>query len=282
MKPIFENIDVAIDSSLKIETYTHGQGCELANWHIHPEYEMVYVKNGNGVLQIDGKVLNYYNGVLLFLGPNIPHADFGNKDHKDNLEVVIQFGKEFLEEKLNVFPEFKRIKRLIRDSRAVILFDQKIKKRLEQDFEELQEIGNTQRLIQFISILEKLSIHGQYSLILGQKKVNSFKSQDVERLEHIFEYVNENYSEKISIERLATLVRLTPNSFCRFFKRMTNQTFVQFLNEFRTRKAMEFFDQSKLSVSEVMYKCGFNDPSYFTRQFKKHQGLKPSTYLSNT
>jgi len=282
MKPIFENIDVAIDSSLKIETYTHGQGCELANWHIHPEYEMVYVKNGNGVLQIDGKVLNYYNGVLLFLGPNIPHADFGNKDHKDNLEVVIQFGKEFLEEKLNVFPEFKRIKRLIRDSRGVILFDQKIKKRLEQDFEELQEIGNTQRLIQFISILEKLSIHGQYSLILGQKKVNSFKSQDVERLEHIFEYVNENYSEKISIERLATLVRLTPNSFCRFFKRMTNQTFVQFLNEFRTRKAMEFFDQSKLSVSEVMYKCGFNDPSYFTRQFRKHQGLKPSTYLSNT
>lgn len=280
MKPIFENIDVAIDSSLKIETYTHGQSCELANWHIHPEYEMVYVKNGSGTLQIDGRTLTYDNGVLLFLGPNIPHADFGNKDYNDNLEVVIQFGKEFLDEKLGVFPEFKGIKKLIQDSRGVILFDQKIKRRLEQDFEGLQEIGNTQKLIRFIDILEKLSVHDNYTLILGRKPMNYFKSQDVERLEHVFEYVNENYAEKISIVLLASLVQLTPNSFCRFFKKMTNQPFVQFLNEFRTRKAMEFFDQTKLSVSEVMYKCGFNDPSYFTRQFKKHQGDIPSFFVS--
>jgi len=280
MKPIFENIDVAIDSSLKIETYTHGQSCGLTNWHIHPEYEMVYVKNGSGTLQIDGKTLTYENGVLLFLGPNIPHADFGNKEYTDNLEVVIQFGKEFLDEKLSVFPEFKRIKKLVQDSKSVILFDLKIKKRLEEDFEGLQEMGNTQKLIRFIDILEKLSVHDHYTLILGRKTLNSFKSQDVERLEYVFEYVNENYSEKISIVLLSSLVRLTPNSFCRFFKRMTNQTFVQFLNEFRTRKAMELFDQTKLSVSEVMYKCGFNDPSYFTRQFRKHQGDTPSFFAS--
>ena len=197
MKPIFENIDVAIDSSLKIETYTHGQSCGLTNWHIHPEYEMVYVKNGSGTLQIDGKTLTYENGVLLFLGPNIPHADFGNKEYTDNLEVVIQFGKEFLDEKLSVFPEFKRIKKLVQDSKSVILFDLKIKKRLEEDFEGLQEMGNTQKLIRFIDILEKLSVHDHYTLILGRKTLNSFKSQDVERLEYVFEYVNENYSEKI-------------------------------------------------------------------------------------
>lgn len=280
MKPIFENIDVAIDSSLKIATYNHTQNCETSNWHIHPEYELVYIKNGTGTLRIDNKNLPYTDGVLLLLGPNIPHADFGNKEYKNNLEVVAQFRKEFIDDKLAVFPEFKALKKLVQESKKGLLFESRIKNSVALDFEKLNTMSTSQRLIHFILLLDKIMASGQYETILGQAHLISYKSIDVDRLESVFEYVNQHYNEKISIEFLASRLGLTINSFCRFFKKMTNGSFVQFLNEFRTRKALEFFNETQLSVSEVMYKCGYNDPSYFTRQFKKYHGTTPSGYLS--
>ncbi|PHQ61404.1 MAG: hypothetical protein COC08_04970 [Maribacter sp.] len=280
MKPIFENIDVAIDSSLKIATYNHTQNCETSNWHIHPEYELVYIKNGGGILRIDNKTLPYDDGVLLLLGPNIPHADFGNKEHKNNLEVVAQFRKEFIEEKLAVFPEFNALKNLVQESKKGLLFESQTKDIVALEFEKLNSLNSSQRLIHFILILDKIMVEGHYETILGHARLNSYKSIDVDRLESIFEYVNEHYDEKISIAFLASRQGLTINSFCRFFKKMTKGSFVQFLNEFRTRKALGFFNVTQLSVSEVMYKCGYNDPSYFTRQFKKYHGTTPSGYLS--
>ena len=113
MNPIYENIGVAINTSLKVATYTHSKTCPTANWHIHPEYELVYVRNGAGKLRIDSTTTAYSDGVLLFIGPNIPHADFGNKEFRNNFEVVIQFTRTFVEEKLAVFPEFRKLKKLI-------------------------------------------------------------------------------------------------------------------------------------------------------------------------
>ena len=280
MQPIYENIAVAIDSSLKIATYRHGETCKLSNWHIHPEYELVYVRNGSGILRIGNRTEHYTDGTLIFLGPNIPHLDFSNKKYPDNLEVVIQFGKEFIEEKLAVFPEFRNIKNLMHQSKSVLLFENDIKETLSIEFEKFDTLNATQQLIQFMAILEKLARCDAYRNILDASSLQSFKTTDVNRLEDVFEFVNENYNEQLTAKNMASHLGLTTNSFCRFFKKMTNKTFIQFVNEFRIRKATELFNETSLSVSEVMYQCGFNDASYFTKQFKKHQGVTPSNHLS--
>ncbi|MGI9552681.1 MAG: AraC family transcriptional regulator [Aurantibacter sp.] len=279
MNPIYENIDVSINASLKVVTYTHSKTCATTNWHIHPEYELVYVRNGSGKLRIGSKTTSYSNGVLLFLGPNIPHADFGNKEFSDNFEVVVQFTKKFVEEKLSVFPEFKKLKKLIQISARGTVFDGTIKNELSHVFERFDSINEPQKLINLFLILEKLSNTNQYKTILLEKNLLSRKAADVNRLETIFQYVNEHYKEHIRIEKLAAHLGLTQNSFCRFFKKMTHQTFVQFVNEFRIRKAVEIFNENQIAISEAMYLCGFSDPSYFTKQFKKYQGTTPSKYL---
>lgn len=279
MQPIYENIAVAIDSSLKIATYRHGETCELNNWHIHPEYELVYVKNGSGILRVGNKTEQYANGALLFLGPNIPHLDFGNKNHPDNLEVVIQFGKEFIEEKLTVFPEFRTIITLMHRSKRVLLFENDIKETLSTEFEKFDALNDAQQLILFMVILEKLSGCDMFRNILDASSLQSFKTADVKRLEVVFEYVNKNYNEQITAKNMAEHLGLTTNSFCRFFKKMTQKTFIHFVNEFRIGKAAEIFTKNQIPVSEVMYMCGFQDPSYFTKQFKKYTGKTPSNYF---
>ncbi len=279
MKPIYEAIDVNLNTSLKIAAFRHSEECETIDWHIHPEYELVFIKNGSGVLRIDSREIPYHNGALLFLGPNIPHANFGNKEYADNLEVVIQFGKEFVEEKVAVFAELQNIRVLVKKAQKAILFSDKIKAELSLQFEALDISDNSEKLIQFLKILNILAKEVSEATLLFKKDIATRKTSDVERLETVFEYVNMNYREGISTQGIAESVGLTTNSFCRFFKKMVNKPFIQFVNEFRTRRAAELFSEHAYSVSEVMYKCGYTDASYFTRQFKKNHGLTPTQYL---
>lgn len=279
MNPIYENVNVAINTSIKVATYTHTKTCPTTNWHIHPEYELVYIRNGTGKLRIGTKTTSYKDGALLLLGPDIPHADFGNKELKNNYEVVIQFTKSFVEEKLLVFPEFMKLKKLIQTSHKGLVFRSGVKNDLTHIFEEFNTVNETKKLINLIVILEKLSNTNQHEVILSEKNIVRYKTADVYRLETIFQFVNENYKEQISIVNVAKHVGLTQNSFCRFFKKMTQNTFIRFVNEFRIGKAVEIFNEKKIPVSEVMYMCGFSDPSYFTKQFKKYYGVTPSNYL---
>ena len=281
MNPIYETINHQLHTSFNIARYTHTESCNTTNWHIHPEYELVYIRNGKGTLRIDTREIPYNDGVILFLGPNIPHADFGNKDNEDNLEIVIQFKKEFVDDKLNVFPEFKAIQELISKANQVILFDTAVQTKLASYFENFKQGRDVENLINLISLLEKLTHAKKFETIIPVKDLTTYKASEVERLETIFDFVNTHYAETIEIITISEILGLTKNSFCRFFKKMTHQSFVQFVNEFRIRKAIELFHQKQYSVSEVMYKCGFTDASYFAKLFKNYTNKTPSKFTEN-
>nr|WP_299175564.1 AraC family transcriptional regulator [uncultured Allomuricauda sp.] len=281
MKPILESINLQTDASLKVESYNNTSYCESAGWHIHPEFELVFVKNGKGCLNIGSKKLNYPNGTLVFLGGNIPHADFGNKEFDDNLEVVIQFRKDFLADKLKVFPELSGIKDVIQKSRQVLVFDSITKDALQMNFEQFDSLDNQGRLVNMFHILDYLSRNGKYVCLFDTYPINKYKKNEIDRLEEAFEYVNNNYSKNISVAQISHQLGYTANSFCRFFKKMTNRRFIDFVNEFRIEKAVEAFNENNTMIAQVMYNSGFNDPSYFTKQFKKYQGMTPSVYLKS-
>lgn len=281
MKPILEAINQKTGASLKVESYDNSSYCVSAGWHIHPEFELVFVKNGNGCLNIGSKKMPYSNGTLVFLGGNIPHADFGNKDIDDNLEVVVQFRKEFLADKLKVFPELSGIKNLIQKSSQVIVFDSDTKDALWDYFKQFDSLDNQGKLINLLFILDYLSRYGEYVCLFDSFPINKYKKTEIDRLEEVFEYVNNNYSKIISVTHISGQLGYTTNSFCRFFKKMTNRRFIDFVNEYRIEKAVEAFNENNTMITEVMYKSGFNDPSYFTKQFKKYQGITPSVFLKS-
>ncbi len=280
MKPMLEAINVNVNSSFKVESYNAATNCESTGWHIHPEFELVYVKNGTGCLHVGSKKRNYTNGALIFLGGNIPHADFGNKDHKDSMEIVIQFKKEFLVEKLKVFPELTGIKKLIEKSNQVLIFDEKTKFASWNYFKRFETLDNQGKLINLLSILDYLSKNGSYESLFDTISLNGFKKVEISRLEKTFEYVNNNYHKNISVTEISNRLGYTPNSFCRFFKKMTHKRFISFVNEFRIGKALELLSENNMAIIEAMYKSGFNDPSYFARQFKKYQGVTPTDYVN--
>ena len=281
MKPIFENIEVDLNTSLKVETYYFDETCGLLNWHIHPEYEIVYIKNGSGDIQIGPKSIRYSNGLLVFLKGNIPHTNFGNKNFKDNKEVVVQFKKEFISNKLQLFPEFYCIRNFVKKTDSALIYKDNFKKELSKEFESLRNANLSQKLITTLSVLEKMSKSTDYDIIIEEQSHTNHSDKDSHRLDQVFEYISLNFHEPINVEKIATHIGLTPNSFCRFFKKITSKTFVQFLNDFRIGKATELIHHGDKNLTEIMYDCGFQDQSYFCKIFKKAQGTTPSNYAKS-
>ncbi|GAA4274255.1 AraC family transcriptional regulator [Aquimarina gracilis] len=281
MQVSYEQIYLGQSKSLKIESYTNKSHCDIVSWHLHPEYELVFIKSGKGSIQIDSHHEDYEKGLLIFLGPNIPHMPFGNKQFKNNIEVVIQFPESFITEKLIHFPEFNKVSEFVKKSKNGVVFSQETHKQLKSSFLKFSKQNNTEKLLNFIDVLYQLSISKNQRPILKHPLLLDINKHSLERVSKIFKYVNDNYSKEIRSENLAKKLGLTPNSFCRMFKKATDRNFIDFLNEFRIKKAQEYFEYEDTSIAEVMYNCGFNDPSYFSKQFKKYTGSLPSQYTNS-
>ena len=93
---------------------------------------------------------------------------------------------------------------------------------------------------------------------------------DVEgiRMDQIFQFVVGNYKNHITLNEVASIANLTPQAFCRYFKKHTGKTLISFLNEVRINEACKIVVSGKFdSFSDVSYKTGFDNVTNFNRVF---------------
>lgn len=279
-KIFFENVAVEVNTSLRVMRFDKNSLCTGIGWHLHPEYELVYIRNGNGVLNIDVLSMPYEDGVLLFLGPDIPHTDFANHDHPDSLEVVIQFPASFLEERLALLPELNGIRQFCERSRRVLLFPKNVQYRMDELFANLSQKDAAGRLLGFLECLRQLKAQERLAreLFPAATSPRIAKPQDAQRLERIFDRINNEYQRPLSSRQLAEELGMTTNSFCRFFKASTHKSFLDFLNNYRLERAKDLLSNSQRPIKEVMFSCGFRDAAYFSRLFRRRVGVSPTKW----
>jgi AraC-like DNA-binding protein len=100
-----------------------------------------------------------------------------------------------------------------------------------------------------------------------------------DRMRNVFEFTLNNYSEEISLDAVAKVANMTKNAFCKYFKKRTNKTYIQFLNEFRIEKASKLLkEKSDYSIAEIAYMSGFRNISNFNRVFKNVKDVTPSQF----
>ena len=100
-------------------------------------------------------------------------------------------------------------------------------------------------------------------------------SQSNDTLREIITYVNEHYTEKLSLEEVANQVGFSREYFCRFFKQHMGITFLRYLNEVRISHAGRLLMNTDMSISEVMSESGFTNQTIFNRLFKEIYGMTP-------
>ena len=101
------------------------------------------------------------------------------------------------------------------------------------------------------------------------------------RIKPALSYIENHYSENISLDDLARTAGFNKRYFCKIFKSLTTKTPIEYLNLYRINIAKKMLlDNSTISVSEVAYACGYNDSAYFIRIFKKTLNTTPAKFQS--
>lgn len=276
MEPIYENIQPNIGSSFYM--HNNSPGCFEPFWHIHPEYELVYIHSGSAERHIGSNVSRYTNGDLMLIGSNIPHTNLGNQDYPDNQEIVIQLSHDFVNQHISAFPEFKSIEQLINRSSFGISFGHSIKEKVGVVLQRMHAMSSFEKLLELLKILQGLADTEDYELLNANSASIEVKSNDYARINHINCFVADNYKRNIQLAELGELTGLTETSFSRFFKKVTGKTFISFLNEYRIQKACTFLANKNSSIAEVMAISGFLEPAHFARIFKRYTNYSPREY----
>jgi two-component system response regulator YesN len=91
-------------------------------------------------------------------------------------------------------------------------------------------------------------------------------------------YIRENYRRDISLDEVSRNVNVSPYYFSKIFKEVTGEGFVKYLTAVRIEKAKELLSSTEYSMREIGSMCGYSDPNYFSRSFKKNAGVTPTDY----
>ena len=114
---------------------------------------------------------------------------------------------------------------------------------------------------------------------IGPSQVAVSGSEDERFLTAVLAYLERHYSNPdLRIEDMAESSGLSRTAFYLRFKEFTDKSPMEFLKDFRFSKARMYLRESSLTIAEITFRCGFSDPAYFTRAFKKESGLTPSAY----
>jgi len=98
------------------------------------------------------------------------------------------------------------------------------------------------------------------------------------RLNRLHQYVEQSYSEPISLKKAASVAALESSYFSSYFRAKVGITFTEWLRQVRIRKAMKLMKASDFSITEVAYEVGFGDLRTFERAFKKHTLMTPMEF----
>ncbi len=104
------------------------------------------------------------------------------------------------------------------------------------------------------------------------------KNQDIERLRSVFAYIHDNYDKQISLLQLSKIACMSPNSLCRFFKKVTGTTAFNYILRTRVDQAKHLLIKSDLTITQIAFKVGIEDHSYFDRIFRRFTNMSPKNF----
>lgn len=275
MKIIRENIRPDQGSSFKI-LLTPGLN-DTFLWHLHPEYEIVYVEGSSGTRHVGSHTSVYEGSDLVFIGPNIPHLNFDYGVRTRCEQVIVQMREDFLGKDFLLAPELGNIRKLFEDSHHGLSFTGGTKQVVGEKLKQMPGMSPFDQLLALLDILRIMS-ESVEAIVLNPKPIDSkaFRKEHM-RIQHVYAYVEAHFDRTPDVNAAAAAVNLTTPAFCRFFKANTRMTFTDFVNQFRINQAKNLLLQDR-SVSEACFAVGFESLSYFNKLFKKVVGENPSEF----
>lgn len=272
MKPFIEHLTSNPDESFRYSLFK--QPMFDFRWHVHPEFELTLITKGMGRRFIGDSINDYTEYDLVFIGSNLPHSWYSQVE---NQGVVIQFQQNFLGKAFLDLPELKSFKSFLEKSVHGLSFPQKIAKKISPHILDLQKFKALDRILVLLEVLKEMS-ESKYQILSSRLFESGTVEKNEKRIDKVCNYINEKYTNPITLKEISDIASMSPESFCRFFKSTTGKSFIDYVTELRIGKACMLLIESEKSISEICYDVGFNNISNFNRRFQKTKDRTPSQY----
>lgn len=254
--------------------------------HRHREIQITWVISGIGTLIAGTRMQRFQSGDLFIFGANQPHllksdpsyfvADSSKSIHSLN----IFFSTTGFISQLLSLPEMRSIKKFVNSTSFGMQATEKDTAELSEHFLKIRNSSEGFRIGYFIELLQVMANFKKWKYLSSESYGYVITESEGLRMNDIYQYTMHHFTESISLEQIAGIAFLTPQSFCRYFKRHTSKTYVSFLNEVRINEACKrFMEMNFDSISTVAYQSGFNNVVSFNRLFKTIVDKTPSEFI---
>lgn len=281
MKPHFHKVPVNGADSFSVRRTVRPHFGTV--WHYHPELELHYVVQGEGVRFIGDDVSNFNVGELILLGENLPHtwrcspAYFEENSGKQVESIVVHFRPDCLGSGFLHLHEAAPILRLYDRARRGLVIESERKTRVVGLMEQTVRATPLHRLALLLAILHELAeaTPDEVSTIASAHAFYQPSEPETDRLNAVCNYTLAHYASNLSLAEVAAVANLSVTSFCRYFKLMTHKTYFDFLTEVRISHACRALAENRLPTEVICSESGFNNLSNFYRHFKRIKGTSP-------
>lgn len=226
------------------------------------KHQLLFINRGKGQLTIDGQHFHAETGDAFFLAPG--KTIEGQSADSELLQFyVTEYAYELKKHEMaaSIFPQ----KISVRNTASLInLHEQMIDKQGS-----LNPLKQWRQRILFQELL--------YSIIADmQLQTESGEMSAV--IQRIVSYINEHFTENISVKSLAALFGLSPTNFSKIFKTHSGMKPIEYITLLRMKRAKDLLI-AKQRLKTVARSVGYNDELYFSRIFKKTVGVPPTIYV---
>ena len=253
-------------------------------WHFHEELELTFIIKSEGTKFIGDHISEFKPGEIILLGSRLPHYWRNNSAYYQSLEnngaeaIIIRFNRDFAGKEFLKIPPMKLVLDLIESATRGIFITGETNLSLQKKMMEFLTMDESQKIVGLTDILLTIAAKKQYSFLSSIGYAHQYKSNDIEKIDAVYDYVLDNYMNDLSVKDIAARCNMNTAAFCRYFKKKTGKTFIDFMNDIRLGNAARLLLKGDLNISEIAFASGFNHPSYFNRMFKRMTGLTPKHY----
>ena len=251
--------------------------------HWHDEIEIIYVHKGHCTYYVDFKPYEAEEGDVLIIPPTVIHS-FEQYESEQFVGVAIVFSLDMVNNTsvdmcstkyfMPVFNNEMILPIHLKSGDASCAEVRTILENVLRCFwykKEGYELRLKMYLLEFFCYFMERKLYEK-----TQKRASSIKA--IEKTKSIIAYIEEYYSEKITLEDLAKHTNQSVYHLAHDFKKSTGQSPLEYINRYRLAMAANLLTKTNEAVLNIAIDTGFNNVSYFNRAFKANYGMTPTQY----
>ena len=254
-----------------------------ARIHSHKNFELNYITSGVGRRIVGDNISRFEKGDLVLLGPDLPHCwevlDTGEGEKPTC--IVTHFSENIIDSDFFKMPELEKVVALLKLANRGIRFKIENDTEIRQILVEMSESEGLEYYIGLLKIFNSLIKIEDRERLSNPMNRSSVFSKNIEKVNKVYEYVFQNIQEGIRLEEASAVLNMAPSSFCRFFKKKTGHTFMEYVKNVRVGIAAKLLAETDKQITQICFESGYNNLANFNHYFKANMGRTPSDYRKN-